>query len=293
MGERDEGRVDLVTPVGEEIDTRIARLAARQHGVVTTAQLRAFEVGRNAIARRVRRGRLHRVHRGVYAVGHPGLAAEGRWAAAVLASGKGAALSHASAAVLWRLLLPVRGPIDVSVPTADGRIGPGGVRLHRCRSLAAAGLVTQHRGIQVTTPARTVADLPGVVPPRLVRRARRQAELFGLLRLDPRGARTRSDLEDAFLRFCRDHGVPAPEANVKIGRWTVDFVWRRQRLAVETDDLAYHRGDVSFEDDHALELDVRLAGYEFRRFTGGQLRASPERVARDLRKAIGRLESPA
>jgi very-short-patch-repair endonuclease len=207
--------------------------------------------------------------------------------AAVLASGEGAVLSHASAAVLWAFLLPMRGRIDVSVPTQNGRTGARGVRLHRCSSLSAPGLVTCRHGIPVTTPARTVADLSQVLEPRLARRARRQAELFGRLRLDPRSDRTRSDLESDFLDFCRRHAIPAPEVNVKIGTWTVDFVWRKERVAVEADDLAYHRGDVSFEDDHALELDLRLAGYEFRRITGAQLDASPAKVARTLRDALG------
>ncbi len=207
--------------------------------------------------------------------------------AAVLSCGEGAVLSHASAAVLWTFLLPMRGLIDVSVPTQNGRTGPSAVRLHRCSSLNGPGLVTRRRGIPVTTPARTIADLPQVLEPRLVRRARRQAELFGRLRPDPLGDRSRSDLERDFLGFCGRHGIPAPEVNVKVGGWTVDFVWPEQRVAIETDDLAYHRGDVSFEDDHALELDLRLAGYEFRRLTGRQLRESPAKVARTIRDALG------
>jgi hypothetical protein len=207
--------------------------------------------------------------------------------AAVLACGEGAVLSHASAAVLWAFLLPMRGPIDVSVPTRNGRAEVKGLRVHRCASLSAPGHATRRRGIPVTTPARTVADLPQVLEPRLVRRARRQAELFGRLPLDSRGDRTRSDLESDFLDFCHRHGLPAPAVNAKIGRWTVDFVWPERRVAVETDDLPYHRGDVSFEDDHALELDLRLAGYDLRRLTGRQLRSNPAKVARTLRDALG------
>src|SRR5207247_11204601 len=91
-------------------DAAIARIAARQHGVVTVGQLRAAGLDRNAVGRRLAAGRLHRVYRGVYAVGHAGLSDEGRWTAAVLACGEGAVLSHRSAAELLRLLEPADGP---------------------------------------------------------------------------------------------------------------------------------------------------------------------------------------
>jgi very-short-patch-repair endonuclease len=100
--------------------------------------------------------------------------------------------------------------------------------------------------------------------------------------------RTRSDLERAFLRFCRRHGLPAPQVNVRVGRWTVDFLWPAARVAVETDSRGYHRGSVAFEDDHARDLDLRAQGYEVRRFTGRQLRENPAQVAADIRDALAR-----
>lgn len=115
--------------------------------------------------------------------------------AAVLACGAGAALSHGSAAALLGLLKPLAGPIDVSVPTRSGRDRRPGIRVHRCASLTPAH-VTWWRGIPVTTPVRTVEDLEGVMSPRLVRRARREAEIRGLrLDLATGTDRTRSDLE--------------------------------------------------------------------------------------------------
>ncbi|HEX6602147.1 MAG TPA: type IV toxin-antitoxin system AbiEi family antitoxin domain-containing protein, partial [Solirubrobacterales bacterium] len=88
----------------EESDTRdaaVAQIAARQHGVVSAAQLHEVGLDKSAISRRLKSGRHHRIHRGVYAVGHRGLSLHGRFMAAVLACGEGAVLSHGSAAVLW------------------------------------------------------------------------------------------------------------------------------------------------------------------------------------------------
>jgi predicted transcriptional regulator of viral defense system len=117
-------------------DVEIAKIAARQHGVITAAQLVASGLSDSTISERARRGLLHRVHRGVYAVGHPGLSREGRWMAAVLAYGEGAALSHTSAAALWGFLRPLDGPVHVSVPTYAGRRRRAGIRIHRCATLA-------------------------------------------------------------------------------------------------------------------------------------------------------------
>jgi hypothetical protein len=91
-------------------DAAIGRIASRQHGVVTAAQLVETGIDRDGIAWRERNGRLHRLYRGVYAVGHRSLSWRGRWLAAVLAAGDGAALSHSSAAALWQFLRPLRGP---------------------------------------------------------------------------------------------------------------------------------------------------------------------------------------
>lgn len=106
------------------------------------------------------------------------------------------------------------------------------------------------------------------------------------LRPQSRGDRTRSDLERDFLRLCRRYGLPMPEANVRIGRWTVDFLWRVERLAVETDSWRFHAGSVAFEDDHARDVDLRRRGYAVHRFTEHQVREQPELVAADLAAAL-------
>jgi very-short-patch-repair endonuclease len=142
--------------------------------------------------------------------------------------------------------------------------------------------------VPVTTPARTIEDLEGKAPPHLVRRATRQAEL-AKYRLEPKieGDRTRSDLERDFLVLCRRHGIPAPEVNVKVGRWTVDFLWRERRIAVETDFYDYHRGRVAFQDDRARELELRRHGLAVHRFSEVQIDDQPEEVVADLRDALG------
>jgi very-short-patch-repair endonuclease len=264
-------------PKGDYGDQEIARVAARQHGAVTTRQLLEAGLTASAIARRVRRGRLHRLHRGVYAVGHAGVSVEGRRLAAVLASGRGAVLSHGSAAAHWGLLRPLSGSVDVSVPTQAGRRGRTGIRLRRRAGLLAEE-VTRHRGVPITTPSRTLADLPGTIAPRLARRARRQAEMLGMpLPAELQSDRTRSDLERDFLTLCRRNALPIPEVNVRIGRWTVDFAWPESRLVVETDSYLYHRGKVAFEDDRERDLALRALGYDVVRLSERHLNSSNER----------------
>jgi very-short-patch-repair endonuclease len=124
------------------------------------------------------------------------------------------------------------------------------------------------------------------VPPHLIRRAIRQAELKGLRLEHIETDRTRSDLEAAFLALFKRHRLRAPEVNPKLGRWEVDFLWREERLVVEVDTWTYHRGSISFESDHARDLDMRSAGYAVLRFTDKQLEAEPERVAADVRREL-------
>jgi predicted transcriptional regulator of viral defense system len=111
----------------------------------------------------------------VYAVGHDALGNEGRWKAAVLACGEGAALSHTSAAALWGMLDPTAGPVHVTVPSQAGRRRRDGIRIHRCTTLL-AGHTTVRARIRVTTPARTLADLRGTRPASEYRKALREAE---------------------------------------------------------------------------------------------------------------------
>jgi very-short-patch-repair endonuclease len=285
-------------------DSRLAEIATRQHGVVTAKQLTSVGLGRMAISERTRRGQLHRIHRGVYAVGHRAMSWHGRWMAAVLACGEGAVLSHGSAASLWGLLKPIKGPVHVSTPSTSGRKTRRGIRIHRCPSLAEpspspshpAGrggrrgrLLTTHRhNIPVTSVARTIEDLrtTSLLPSHLIRRAIRQAELKGYRLEGITTDRTRSDLETLFLAIVRRYALPYPEVNVKLGRWTVDFLWRDQKVVVETDFFTYHRGSIAWEDDHARDLDLRTAGFTVLRFSDLQLENEPALVAADVARAL-------
>ena len=285
----------------------VARIASRQHGVVTGRQLTDAGLGRMAVSERSRNGRLHRIHRGVYAVGHHGLSLHGRFMAAVLACGPDAVLSHVSAAVLWELLRPIDGPVHVTVPSTSGRSRRPGIHLHRCPSLNPLPepspspsysqqeggrrgrlLVTHRHNIAVTSVSRTLEDLRGssLLAPHLLRRATRQAEMKGYRLEHLTTDRTRSDLETLFLDICRRYAIPHPEVNVKLGRWTVDFLWRNERLVVETDFWTYHRGSIAFEDDHARDLDLRSAGYTVLRYDDTQLEAESARVAEDVTRAL-------
>jgi hypothetical protein len=268
-------------------DAAIAVFAARQHGLITAAQLREVGLSEAAISKRAATGRLHRIHRGVYSVGYPAESQEARWMAAVLASGSAAALSHRSAAALWELLRPMEGPVEVSVRTQAGRRAQPGIRIHR-RAALSPQAVTVRNLIPVTSPALTLEDLRGVVSPRLRRRALRQAEVRRFA-LGPRGPgdRTRSDVELRFLELCHRHHIPTPLVNVRIGRWTVDFVWHEQRLVVEADSWRYHGGSVAFEDDRARDVDLRRRGYVVHRFSERQIREEDAVVAADVAAALG------
>src|SRR3954471_7357668 len=152
-------------------DQALAELARRQRGVVAYGQLLALGFGRRGIARRIERGRLHRLHIGVYAVGHIALTREGRWLAATMACGPGAVLSHATAANVWGLRRSDAAMIDVTVGRG-GRKGPKGVRLHR-RTAAES---TSAGGLPVTTVAQTLLDLATILTQRQLERALEEAE---------------------------------------------------------------------------------------------------------------------
>ena len=155
-------------------------------------------------------------------------------------------LSHLSAAGLWELLPPLLAPVHVTVPTDAGRSRRPAIRLHRSPHLP-VDAVTHHRGIAATTPARTLADLHRTIPAAEYRQALREAAYRGMDLTDIEHDGIRSEPERRFVAFCRRRHIPAAEANQPIGRFTVDFLWRTERLVVETDAWSSHRGSQAFE----------------------------------------------
>jgi hypothetical protein len=290
----------------------VSELAGRQYGVVARGQLAELGLGPGAIEMRLARGRLHRVYQGVYAVGHSCLMAEGRWMAAVLAAGPGAALSHRAAGARWGIHRPA--PAEVEVTSARRVCARPGVRFHR--SSLPDDEVTTRDSVPVTTVPRTLFDLAAVISPGQLARAVNEAEigrlwdplsLQDLLERHPRrpgadavravidkpGATiTRSELEDRFLGLVDRVGLPRPTTNVSLRlgrRWIeADCLWPDQRLIAELDGHATHATRAAFEDDRARDRALTAAGWRVIRITWRQLHEQPAALARDLRASLAR-----
>jgi len=270
-------------------DQVLARFAGRQHGVVSAAQLRRAGIDKDGVTRRIKACRLHRLHRGVYAVGHTRLSFEGRCMAAVLALGDGAVVSHQSAAAVWGMLQPHSGPIHVTVPGNGGRKRRRGITIHRSRSLI-AGVTTRRHGIAVTKPVRTLRDVHRAVPPRLYQRAVRRALDLSLIsseQLRSEDHLIRSELERRFRGICRRHRLPQPEVNVRIGPYEVDFLWRDRGLIVEMDSWRHHADRAVFESDRARDAHLQSLGFRVLRFTHRRLTHERTAVVAALRRLLG------
>ena len=279
-------------------------LARRQHGVVARRQLLELGVGAAAIRHRLATGRLHPVHRSVYAVGRPELTRYGRWMAAVLSCGLRAVLSHRSAAALWNIVAAEGPRIHLSVPSSADPRRPGLV-VHR-RRLLAPGHVTRTYGIPVTTPIVTVVDIAGGLDRGRLEAAINEADkrdlvdpealLAGLGELprwpgvavvrDTLARRTftltDSELERRFLPLARRAGLPAPETQVWVNGFKVDFFWPELGLVVETDGLRYHRTPAQQARDRRRDQVHSAAGFTCLRFTHAQVEFEPCHVVRTL-----------
>lgn len=299
----------------EDLDDRaIAWIAGRQLGVVTSWQLQALGRNRAAIARRVRGGALHRIHRGVFLVGHAVEVPGARKLAGVLACGEGALVSHRSAAVLWGLTVGPGAEVEVSVVARNCRPRPG-LRVHRLSRLDVRDCAAKD-GIPVTSPARTLVDLAASAPPEELERAVAEARARRLVTerqvadaLDRAGNRagvaalrailrhqggprlTRSEAERRLLRLIRAAQLPKPASNSRVAGFEVDFMWPEVRLIVEVDGFAYHGHRRAFERDRRRDMLLRDAGYEVIRVTWRQIVDEPLLVIAHIARAFERAGS--
>ncbi len=277
------------------------QVAARQHGVITRAQLLNLGFHEQAIKHRIATGRLHPVAwRGVYSVGRPQLSRHGAWMAAVLSCGPGAALSHESAAALWQIRTSERAHLEVSVP-ADVLRRRGGISVHR-RALVPEDLTHRH-GIPVTTPVCTLVDLATRLPKGPLEAAVNEADKRDLI--DPHALRkalaglagrrgvpalrttldrrtftlTDSELERRFLPVVRRAGLSPPRTGQYVNGFKVDFYWPDLSLVVETDGLRYHRTPAQQARDRVRDQAHTAAGLTPLRFTRAQVVFEPSRAA--------------
>jgi very-short-patch-repair endonuclease len=288
----------------------LAGIAGRQHGIVARRQLLALGFTRHEVQDRLATGRLHRVHRGVYAVGHRKLSLKGVWMAAVLACGSDAFLSHRAALGLWDLREAASGLIEVTV-RGPGKPGPDRV-LVRCTRVLAEQDVAEVDGIPVTSLAWTVVDFAAIASRQHVRSVleameRRSIyigrELDELLERTPnrKGGKTvrkvvkemtgpapwhQSVLEETFHELIRGSDLPDYEANVFVEGELVDALWREQRVIVELDGFAYHKSRAKFEADRRRDAKLQVAGYRVLRITQERLTNEPEAVLAELRQLL-------
>ena len=291
------------------VDHAIAALAARQHGVVAFWQLRELGLGATAIDERVEAGRLHRLYRGVFAVGHRILTPNGYLMAAALACGPEGVISYVDAAELHGIRRRgyARTRIHVSCPTRAGRRDKR-LRIHRGDKLRPQD-VTRVDRIPCTSVPLTLLDLAETGP---VNREVERAEALGVFDLvavnellersnGRRGAHrlrqavtaaqpafTRSDIEDMVLTICEGANLPRPLVNVWMPRIEkeVDFMWPKPRVIVEADSHEHHGTPSAREADHRRDRLLRNLGWRVERVTWREIVHEPHTVADVIRDAL-------
>ena len=277
-------------------------LSAKQHGVIARRQLDALGFTPEAIRQRINKGRLHPVHRGVYAVGRPELTQHGRWMAAILAKGPAAVLSHRSAASLYGIALQKGNAIHVAVPAHSRRRSSRGITVHRRNELSA----TTRQGVPITTITDTLIDLATDTTTDQLEQAINEADKRDLIdpealgeaaehtrrpgaatvrRVTKRFTRTDSPLEREFLRIAKRAGLPPPETQAHVNGHRVDFHWPELNLVVETDGLRYHRTAAAQATDRQRDQDHFLAGLTALRFSRVQVKDDAAHVEAVLRRA--------
>lgn len=291
-------------------DERLIAIATAQHGVVSTSQLLAAGVSWAQIRGRCSRGWLRRIHTGVYIVGPARPTQRGIWLAAVLAQ-PGSVLSHGSAAAAWQVRPRETGDVHVAVPDSIHRRARAGIAMHRTDVLPGCH-VTFLDQIPLTTVPRTLVDIAAVVTERQAERALDEAArlrlcdeaaIEAILAAHPRlpGASmmaavrashrigstlTRSELEERFLALCREYRLPDPEVNARVGPYTVDFLWREEKLIVETDGWQSHGTRRAYEDDRERDFRLGTCGYHVTRVSYRQVVREPRVVAHGIRTLL-------
>jgi hypothetical protein len=269
----------------------VAEIAARQHGAIRLAQLLWAGLSHDAITRRLKDGRLHRLYRGVYAVGHAGLSDKGRWLAAVYACGDGAALSHLHCAEMYKVSrFPLPSLIDVVVPRQRRFEG---IRAHASTTLEPRD-ITMLDHVPLTRVARMLVDLTDTLTAHQLAFVIHQAAFRGVLDLqatreamarangrkttvlqraielhESGSAGTRSGAEDAFLAQCT-HDEPL--VNTHLLNEEVDFYWPDRGLVVEIDGPGHARTP-TLRDDERRDAKLRAAGLTVVRFAAAQARS--------------------
>jgi very-short-patch-repair endonuclease len=300
---------------GRGIWKEIARVAEGQHGVVSHAQLRAAGLTRAGITRAVDGGRLFPIFRSAFAVGHRGIGESGRRHAATLACGEGSVLSHGTAAFVWGLWEFQPAEIDVIAPIEAGR-KISGIR-RRFVPAPAGDERTLRHGVPITSPSRTIVDVAGIVRPGPLARTVEQAAVLGALdiaevdyilaRHRRRGApalrvileewrrhrpeqRLRSVLEAKLQRLLSRSRLPPPETNTRLVAGTssfeVDFLWREQRLVVETDGRRFHVGPAAARRDAFRDAALEQAGFVVIRLDWSDVLRRPETTVAKIAKAL-------
>ena len=282
------------------------RIAARAHGVVTRQELLEAGVSEDAITARLRSGALLRQHPGVYRVGHGAPSVEAGYTAAVKACGDGAVLGGLAAAWAWGLLRGRAAPRPETIAPTVRRVR--GVNTRRARRIDRRE-VTTWKGIPITTVARTLVDLAGLLSFDALARACHEAGVrhrttpaqveIVLARCPNRpGARklkrvlrgearvTLSTLEKRFLALLRAVGLPLPETNRPAGTKRVDCRWPDHRVTVELDSYRYHSSRHAWEQDRRREREARARGDEFRRYTYGDVVEDRRFILAELRSLL-------
>jgi hypothetical protein len=278
-------------------------MAGRQHGVVSIRQLEGpLGFSERSISRAVGAGRLHRIKRGVYAVGHADLSPRGECLAAVLAVGPGALLSYRSAGWLWGIWRGALKPFEVTTIVPRHHPAPLGVVRHRARNLVDDDRALVD-GIPVTSVARTLLDLAWKLRPEQLRRALARSHELGLLDLDEiatviernrghHGAKrlrralaiyqppafTRSEFERRFVDALIAAGLPRPATGWNEVGHEIDVYWPELRFGIELDAFETHRTRDAFERDHDRDLDFAAAEIDIRRVSEHQFRREPDAI---------------